>query len=49
MEQLALEFPQYAWEKNYGYGTAEHMEAIEKYGLTKWHRKSFCSRFLVNN
>jgi ribonuclease HII len=49
MEQLALEFPQYAWEKNYGYGTAEHMEAIEKYGLTKWHRKSLCSRFLVNN
>ncbi len=49
MEQLALEFPQYAWEKNYGYGTAEHMESIEKYGLTKWHRKSFCSRFLVNN
>ena len=49
MEKLALEFPQYAWEKNYGYGTAEHMEAIEKYGLTKWHRKSFCSRFLVNN
>jgi ribonuclease HII len=49
MEKLALEFPQYAWEKNYGYGTAEHMEAIEKYGLTKWHRKSFCSRFLVDN
>lgn len=49
MEKLALEFPQYAWEKNYGYGTAEHMTAIEKYGLTKWHRKSFCSRFLVNN
>jgi ribonuclease HII len=46
MEQLALEFSQYAWEKNYGYGTAEHMEPIEKYGLTKWHRKSFCSRFL---
>lgn len=49
MEQLAEEFPQYAWEKNYGYGTAEHMMAIEKHGLTKWHRKSFCSRFLVNN
>jgi ribonuclease HII len=49
MEELAKEFPVYGWEKNYGYGTAEHMNAIEENGLNKWHRKSFCSRFLVNN
>jgi ribonuclease HII len=31
----------YGINKNKGYGTKEHMEAIEKYGITKWHRKSF--------
>jgi ribonuclease HII len=31
----------YGIHKNKGYGTKEHMEAIEKYGITKWHRKSF--------
>ena len=46
MEELAKEFPAYGWEKNYGYGTAEHMNAIEDNGLNKWHRRSFCSKFL---
>ena len=46
MEDLAKEFPVYRWEKNYGYGTAEHMTAIEQNGLNMWHRKSFCSKFL---
>lgn len=41
MEQLHLEFPQYEWKKNKGYGTAAHREAIEKFGLCKYHRKSF--------
>lgn len=31
----------YGIHKNKGYGTKEHMEAIKKYGITKWHRKSF--------
>lgn len=47
MEELAKEFPAYGWEKNYGYGTAEHMSAIEENGLNIWHRMSFCSRFLI--
>ena len=41
LRQMDLEFPQYNWIKNKGYGTAEHMEAIRKYGLCKYHRKSF--------
>jgi ribonuclease HII len=41
MEQLAAEFPHYAWEKNKGYPTAEHRAAIERYGITVHHRKSF--------
>ncbi len=31
----------YAIQKNKGYGTKAHMDAIKKYGLTEWHRKSF--------
>ena len=35
------ELEKYALLKNKGYGTKIHIEAIKKYGLTKWHRKSF--------
>ena len=31
----------YGIHKNKGYGTKEHMDAIKKYGITKWHRESF--------
>ena len=41
MNQCAREFPMYNWEKNAGYGTADHMAAIEKYGICKYHRRSF--------
>ncbi len=41
MEQLHLEYPMYNWKKNKGYPTREHREAIAKYGITKYHRKSF--------
>ena len=41
MQMLHQEFPQYAWNKNKGYGTADHRTAIEKYGLCKYHRNSF--------
>lgn len=41
MHQLHDEFPQYNWKQNKGYGTLEHREAISKYGLCKYHRKSF--------
>ena len=41
MKKIHLEFPQYGWDKNKGYGTAIHRNAIEQYGLCSYHRKSF--------
>lgn len=41
MQKLDEEFPQYQWSKNAGYLTKAHLDAIDKYGLTKYHRKSF--------
>lgn len=41
MEKIAAEYPQYGWERNMGYPTQEHIDAIRKYGLTPWHRLSF--------
>ena len=41
MRKLALEYPLYGWERNFGYPTPEHIEAIRRYGYTPWHRKSF--------
>ena len=41
MEQIHEEFPMYNWKQNKGYPTLEHREAIKKYGITKYHRKSF--------
>lgn len=44
MEKLDNEFPEYCWSKNAGYLTKEHLEAIDKYGLCKYHRKSFLTK-----
>mgnify|MGYP001805806913 CR=1 FL=1 len=41
MQELDKKFPQYNWKQNAGYLTAEHLKAIEKYGITPNHRKSF--------
>ena len=41
MKQLHEAFPEYKWNVNKGYGTAAHRNAIEQYGLTMHHRKSF--------
>ena len=41
MRRLSEEFPQYGWDRNFGYPTPEHIEAIRRYGLTPHHRKSF--------
>lgn len=41
MDKIHEEFPMYNWKKNKGYPTKEHREAIAKYGITKYHRKSF--------
>ena len=41
MNKIHEEFPMYNWKQNKGYPTKEHREAIKKYGITKYHRKSF--------
>ena len=41
MRSLANEYPEYGWDRNMGYPTPEHIEAIRLHGLTPWHRKSF--------
>lgn len=45
MREAAKKYPQYGWERNFGYPTKEHREAIIRYGETPLHRKSFhCKR-----
>lgn len=41
MLSLAEEYPQYDWQSNMGYPTKKHREAIRKYGITPFHRKSY--------
>jgi ribonuclease HII len=41
MMRIHEEYPMYNWKQNKGYPTIEHREAIKKYGITKYHRKSF--------
>lgn len=41
MSDLAKQYPQYAWDKNAGYPTKSHLQAIEKYGINQHYRKSF--------
>ncbi len=41
MEEIHKEYPQYNWKQNKGYPTQEHRAAIESFGVTKYHRKTF--------
>ena len=41
MADLARAFPGYGWEKNAGYGTAQHQSGIKEFGITPHHRRSF--------
>lgn len=41
MQHIAMEYPQYAWDKNKGYPTPAHRTAIEQYGATPYHRMTF--------
>lgn len=41
MNKIHEEFPMYHWNKNKGYPTKAHREAIAKFGVTKYHRVSF--------
>jgi ribonuclease HII len=41
MAGLAAEYPEYGWDKNAGYPTKAHLQAIEKYGINQHYRKSY--------
>lgn len=41
MREFAETHPEYGWERNAGYGTKQHMEALRRYGPTVHHRRSF--------
>lgn len=44
MQKLDEECPEYNWKQNAGYLTKQHLDAIDKFGLTKYHRKSFLKK-----
>ncbi len=48
MTRASKKFPQYEFEKHKGYGTARHRDAINKYGFSPIHRKTFCSSIFRN-
>lgn len=48
MREIAKEYPQYGWDENMGYPTESHIEAIRKFGYTKYHRMSFHVKALEN-
>jgi len=39
--KMSKKFKKYLWDKNCGYGTKYHIQAIKKFGITKYHRKTF--------
>ena len=41
MKIISEKYTRYFWEKNSGYGTAQHLYSIEKFGITPFHRKTF--------
>ena len=41
MIKLSKKFQNYAWERNFGYGTKAHIEGLKKFGITSHHRKGF--------
>ena len=45
MDEFALTYPEYAFEKNKGYGTAAHINAIKEFGLCPIHRRTFTKKF----
>jgi ribonuclease HII len=41
MSEYALQYPQYGWQNNSGYGTKQHLEALQRFGVSPHHRRSF--------
>ena len=46
VKEIATEHPEYGWEKNKGYGTKQHRDAIKEHGVTSYHRMSFLKNLL---
>ena len=49
MQDLSLQYPGYYWEKNSGYGTKQHLLALNNLGVTPIHRKSFAPIYKMLN
>ena len=50
MSEYALQYPEYGWQNNSGYGTKQHLEALQKFGVSPHHRRSFAPvARLLNN
>ena len=49
MCELAKEYPAYGWDRNMGYPTPDHIDAIRRFGYTPWHRTSFHVKELEEN
>ena len=47
MLNLSKKYSDYLWEKNSGYGTKKHIEAIKNYGVTKHHRRTFAPIYKI--
>ncbi len=47
MDEYALTYPDYSFEKNKGYGTAEHIAAIKRAGICPVHRRSFVKKWTI--
>ena len=41
MIKLGNKYPKYKWNKNFGYGTTQHLESLKKFGVTSYHRRSY--------
>ena len=41
MQKLANRYPNYGWERNAGYGTKQHLQGLQNFGITPWHRRSY--------
>ena len=49
MEDLSIQYPGYYWEKNSGYGTKQHLLALNNLGITPIHRKTFAPIYNMLN
>ena len=41
MIKLGNKYPKYKWNKNFGYGTSQHLASLKKFGVTSYHRRSY--------